>query len=144
MPELVKEFHKRNPMVIRTMVLKEEEQDDGRAAMSSPFCLNTPASDDSFPSLLAVINGMDPMLQGPQPWYDEMSPYTARHYSEPEPLHELTLNQLIMNDKGDHYVCPSSHQSTSSSIPTISPALAQSEDESSNTDSAGITTAAAH
>jgi Chromo (CHRromatin Organisation MOdifier) domain len=47
-PELVKEFHERNPMVIRTMVLKEGEQDNGRTAMSSPFCINTPASDDSL------------------------------------------------------------------------------------------------
>jgi hypothetical protein len=92
-PELVKEFHERNPMAIRAMVLKEGEQDDEETAMSSsPFHLNTPASDNSFPSLLAVINGMDPMLQGPQPWYNETSPYTAHHYSRPEPLNELTVN----------------------------------------------------
>jgi hypothetical protein len=121
--ELVKEFHEKNPMVIRTMVLKEEEQGNERAAMPSPFPLNTPASDNSFPSLLAVIDGTDPTLQGPQLWYNEMSPYTVRHYCEPEPL-ELTLNQLTTNDEGNHYVHPSSRQSTSSSIPSISPASA--------------------
>jgi Chromo (CHRromatin Organisation MOdifier) domain len=121
--ELVKEFHERNPIAIRTMVLKEGEQGNERTAMSSPFYLNTPASDNSFPSLLAVIDGMDPTLQGPQLWYDKMSPYTAYYDSGPEPL-ELTLNQLTMNDKGNHYICLSSHQSTSSSIPTISPASA--------------------
>jgi Chromo (CHRromatin Organisation MOdifier) domain len=140
--ELVKEFHEKNPMVIRTMVLKEGGQDDERTAMpSSPFCLNTPTSDDSFPSLLAVIDGMDPTLQGPQLWYNETSPYTAHHYSKPKPLSELTLNQLAMNDEGDHYIHLLSHQSTSSSIPTVSPASAQSEDEPSNTDSAWTTTA---
>jgi Chromo (CHRromatin Organisation MOdifier) domain len=141
--ELVKGFHERNPMAIRSIILKEEEQDDeGTAMPSSPFRLNTPASDDSFPSLLAVIDGMDPTLQGPQPWYDEVSPYTAHHYSEPEPL-ELTLNQLATNDEGDHYICPLSCQSTSSSIPTISPTSAQPEDEPSNTNCARITTTAA-
>jgi hypothetical protein len=112
--------------------------------MSSPFCLNTPASDRSFPSLLAVINGMDPTLQGPQPWYNETSPYTACHYSKPEPL-ELALNQLATNDEGDHHIHPLSHQSTSS-IPTISPTSAQSEDKPSNADSARVitTTATAH
>jgi hypothetical protein len=74
--ELVKEFHERNPMAIRTMVLKEGGQDDKGIAMpSSPFHLNTLASDNSFPSLLTVIDGTDPMLQGPQLWYDETSPY---------------------------------------------------------------------
>jgi hypothetical protein len=86
---------------------------------------------------------MDPMLQGPQLWYDEMSPYTAHHYSKPEPISKLTLNQLTTNDEGDHYICPPSCQSTSSSIPTISPALAQSEDEPSNADSARVTTTTA-
>jgi hypothetical protein len=91
-PELVKEFHERNPMAIRMIILKEGQQDDERTAMpSSPFHLNTPASADSFPSLLAVIDGTDPMLQGPQPWYNETSPYTVRHDSRPEPL-ELTIN----------------------------------------------------
>jgi hypothetical protein len=143
-PELVKEFHERNPMAIRTMVFKEEGQDEEGAAMpSSPFHLNTPASDDSFPSLLAVINGMDPMLQGPQLWYDEASPYTMHHYSEPEPLSKLTLNQLAMNDKGGHYIRPLSHQSTSSTIPSISPILAQSEDEPSDTNSARVIIATA-
>jgi hypothetical protein len=90
----------------------------------STFHLNTPASDDSFPSLLAVIDGTDPTLQGPQPWYDEMSPYTTCHYSKPKHLHKLTLNQLTMNDKGNHNIHLPSCQSTSSSIPTISPTLA--------------------
>jgi Chromo (CHRromatin Organisation MOdifier) domain len=66
--ELVKEFHERNPMMIRMMVFKEGEQTREETAMNSPFCLNTPLSDnDTFPSLLAIINGIDPMLQGPQP-----------------------------------------------------------------------------
>jgi hypothetical protein len=124
------------------MGLKKEGQGKERAAMSSPFHLNTPASDDSFPSLLAVIDGTDPMLQTPQPWYDKTSPYTVRHYSKPEPL-ELTLNQLATNDEGDHYVHPSSRQSTSSSIPTVSPTSAQSEDESSNANNTRVATTAA-
>jgi hypothetical protein len=119
------------------MVLKEGEQDNEETAMSSsPFCLNNPVSDNSFPSLLTVIDGMDPMLQGPQPWYNNLLPYTAYHYSRPKPLHELTINQLTMNDEGNHYICPASCQSTSSSIPTVSPTSARSEDEPSNTDSA--------
>jgi Chromo (CHRromatin Organisation MOdifier) domain len=65
--ELVKEFHERNPMAIRTMVLKEEGQDNEEAAMSSPFCLNTPASDNSFPChaffcLLYDTTGLDSHL----------------------------------------------------------------------------------
>jgi hypothetical protein len=66
--ELVKEFHERNPMMIRMMVFKEGEQTREETVMNSPFHLNTPLSDnDTFPSLLAVIDGMDPTLQGPQP-----------------------------------------------------------------------------
>jgi Chromo (CHRromatin Organisation MOdifier) domain len=142
-PELVKEFHERNPMVIRAMVLKEGEQDDEETAMpSSSFHLNTPASDDSFPSLLTVIDGTDPTLQGPQPWYNETSPYTVHHYSGPKPLNKLAINQLATNDEGKYYIHPSSHQSTSSSIPTISPALARSEDEPSDTNSPWVTNTA--
>jgi hypothetical protein len=126
------------------MVFKKEGQGDkGTVMSSSPFHLNTPASDDSFPSLLAVIDGMDLTLQAPQPWYDEMSPYTACHYSEPKPLCELALNQLATNDEGNYYVRLSSHQSTSDSIPTVSPTSARSEDKPSNADSAGVTIATA-
>jgi hypothetical protein len=50
-------------------------------------------------------------------------------------------HDITTNDKGDHYIYPSSHQSTSDSIPTVSPTLAQSEDEPSNANSAGVTTA---
>jgi hypothetical protein len=134
----VKEFHERNPMMIRMMAFKEEEQTRGETAMNSPFRLNTPLSDnDSFPSLLAVINGTDPTLQGPQPWYNEMSLYTVHHYSEPEPLPGVTLNELAMTDKGTSYICPASDAGTStSSIPTVSPASARSEDKSTDTNNA--------
>jgi Chromo (CHRromatin Organisation MOdifier) domain len=137
-PELVKEFHERNPMMIRTMVLKKGEQTKEETAINSPFRLNTPLSDDTtFPSLLAVIDGMDPTLQGPQPWYDETSPYTARHYSKPEPLPGVTLNELAMTDKGMSYIRPASNARTStSSIPTVSPTSARSEDKSTNADNA--------
>jgi Chromo (CHRromatin Organisation MOdifier) domain len=137
-PELVKEFHERNPMMIRTTVFKRGEQTKEETAMNSPFRLNTPLSDnDTFPSLLAVINGMDPMLQGPQLWYDETSPYTAHHYSEPKPLPGIALNELATTDEGMSYICPASDARTStSSIPTVSPTLARSEDKSTNTDNA--------
>jgi hypothetical protein len=137
-PELVKEFHERNPMMIRAMAFKEEEQTRGETAMNSPFHLNTPLSDnDTFPSLLTVIDGTDPTLQGPQPWYNETSPYTACHYSKPEPLPGVTLNELTTTDEGTSYIRLASDAGTStSSIPTISPTSARSEDKSADTDNA--------